>query len=47
MRAHYRYFLIDRRSDHWQKIQQHQNIAVLCSSLAPTTEMRLIVIYGQ
>ena len=47
MRAHYRYFLIDRHSEHWQKIEQAQNIAVFCSSLPPETEIRLVVIYGE
>jgi type VI secretion system protein ImpJ len=47
MRAHYRYFLIDHRSEHWQKIQQTQNIAAYCPSLPPETEIRLVVIYGQ
>lgn len=46
MRAHYRYFIIDRRSDHWQKIEQQKNIAVYCTALPPETEMRLLVIYG-
>ena len=47
MRAHYRYFQIDRHSDHWHKIQQHQNIAVYCAALPPETEMRLLVIYSK
>jgi len=47
MRAHYRYFLIDHRSEHWQKVQQAQNIAANCPSLPPETEIRLVVIYGQ
>lgn len=47
MRAHYRYFLIDRRSEHWQKIQQRQNITVSCAELPPETEVRLIIVYGK
>jgi len=47
MRAHYRYFAIDHRSDHWQKIQQGGNIAVYCPSLEAETDMRLVVIYGR
>jgi type VI secretion system protein ImpJ len=47
MRAHYRYFPIDHRSDHWKKIQQSGNIAVYCSSLEADTDMRLVVIYGK
>jgi len=46
MRAHYRYFSIDHHSDHWQKIQQQQSIAVFCTALPPETEMRLIIVYG-
>jgi len=46
-KAHYRYFLIDRRSEHWQKIQQAQNIAVHSTTLPPDTEIRLVVIFGE
>jgi type VI secretion system protein ImpJ len=46
MRAHYRYFLIDRRSEHWEKIEQRRSIAVYCTDLPPETEMRLIVVFG-
>jgi type VI secretion system protein ImpJ len=47
MRAHYRYFLIDRRSEHWQKIQDRKTMAVYCSELSPETEVRLIVVFGK
>jgi type VI secretion system protein ImpJ len=47
MRAHYRYFLIDRRSEHWQKIQERKSMAVYCSDLPPETEVRLIVVFGK
>jgi type VI secretion system protein ImpJ len=47
MRAHYRYFLIDRRNEHWEKIQQRRTIAVYCSDLPPETEVRLVVVYGK
>jgi type VI secretion system protein ImpJ len=47
MRAHYRYFLIDQRSDHWLKIRQQKNIAVYSTALAPQTEMRLLAIWGK
>lgn len=46
MRAHYRYFAIDARSEHWQKVQQQRNIAVFCPGLAIDTEIRLVVVYG-
>ena len=46
MRAHYRYFLIDRRSDHWQRIEQHRTMAVYCHELPPETEMRLVIVFG-
>jgi len=47
MRAHYRYFLIDRRSEHWQKIQERKSMAVYCSELPPETEVRLIVVFSK
>ncbi len=47
MRAHYRYFLIDRRSDQWERIQQHRTMAVYCHELSSDTEMRLVVVYGK
>jgi type VI secretion system protein ImpJ len=50
MRAHYRYFVIDQRSPHWQQIRKRQNIAVYSTDsrkLPPETEMRLLVIYGE
>lgn len=49
MRAHYRYFVIDQRSPHWQQIRKRQNIAVYSTDsrkLPAETEMRLLVIYG-
>ena len=46
MRAHYRYFLIDQRSEQWQKIRQQRNIAIYSTALAPDTEMRLLAIWG-
>ncbi|MGH7985772.1 MAG: type VI secretion system baseplate subunit TssK [Candidatus Binataceae bacterium] len=46
-RAHYRYFLIDQHSEHWQKIRQQRNIAVASTALAPDTEMRLLAIWGK
>lgn len=47
MRAHYRYFLIDRRSEHWEKIQQRRTIAVYCPELHTDTEIRLVIVYGK
>jgi len=47
MRAHYRFFLVDQRSDHWLKIRQQKNIAVYSTALAPQTEMRLLAIWGK
>lgn len=47
MRAHYRYFLVDQRSPHWQRIAQQRNIAVYSSALPPDTEMRLLAIWGE
>lgn len=47
MRAHYRYFLVDQRSEHWQKIKQQGNIAVYSTALPPETEMRLLAIWGE
>jgi type VI secretion system protein ImpJ len=46
MRAHYRYFLIDQRSEQWQKIHQQRNIAVYSTALPPDTEVRLLAIWG-
>jgi type VI secretion system protein ImpJ len=46
MRAHYRYFLIDQRSEQWQKIRQHGNIAVYSTAFPSDTEMRLLAIWG-
>jgi type VI secretion system protein ImpJ len=46
MRAHYRYFLIDQRSEQWQKIRQQGNIAVHSTAFPPETEMRLLAIWG-
>ncbi len=46
MRAHYRYFLVDQRSEHWQKIRRQGNIAVYSTALAPETEMRLLTVWG-
>jgi type VI secretion system protein ImpJ len=46
MRAHYRYFLVDQRSEQWQKIRQQGNIAVYSTALAPDTEIRLLAIWG-
>jgi type VI secretion system protein ImpJ len=47
MRAHYRYFLIDQRSEHWQKIHQQRNVAVYSTALAPETEIRLLAVWGK
>jgi type VI secretion system protein ImpJ len=47
MKAHYRYFLIDRRSEHWAKIQERRTMAVYCPSLPPETEVRLVVVFGK
>jgi type VI secretion system protein ImpJ len=47
MRAHYRYFLIDRGSEHWERIQKHRTMAVYCHELPPETEMRLVVVFGR
>jgi type VI secretion system protein ImpJ len=47
MRAHYRYFLVDQRSDHWLKIRQKKNIAVHSTKLPPESEMRLLAIWGK
>jgi type VI secretion system protein ImpJ len=47
MRAHYRYFLIDQRSEHWQKIREQENIAVYSTALAADTEIRLLAIWGK
>jgi len=47
MRAHYRYFLVDQHSEHWQKIKQQGNIAVYSTALPPETEMRLLAIWGR
>ena len=47
MRAHYAYFLVDQRSEHWQKIRQKQNIALYAKDLPPDTEIRLLAIYGE
>jgi type VI secretion system protein ImpJ len=46
-RAHYRYFLIDQHSEHWQRICQQQNIAVYSTALPRETEMRLLAIWGK
>jgi len=46
-RAHYRYFAVDQRSEHWQKIRQQGNIAVYSTKLAPDTEIRLLAVWGQ
>jgi type VI secretion system protein ImpJ len=46
MRAHYRYFLIDQRSEQWQKIRQQGNIAVYSTAFPPATEIRLLAIWG-
>jgi type VI secretion system protein ImpJ len=46
MRAHYRYFLIDQRSEQWQKIRQQGNMAVYSTAFPPETEMRLLAIWG-
>jgi len=46
MRAHYRYFLIDQRSEQWQKIRQTGNIAVYSTAFPADTEMRLLAIWG-
>jgi type VI secretion system protein ImpJ len=47
MRAHYRYFLIDQRSEHWQRIKRQSNIAVYSTALPPDTEIRLLAIWGE
>lgn len=47
MRAHYRYFLVDQRSDHWQKIRQQGNITLYSKTMAPDTEIRLLAVYGK
>jgi type VI secretion system protein ImpJ len=47
MRAHYRYFLVDQRSEHWQKIKQQENIAVHSTALPADTEIRLLAIWGK
>jgi type VI secretion system protein ImpJ len=53
MLARYRYFQIDRTplanpdADHWLKIQRHRSIAVFCKELAPTTDIRLVVVYDK
>jgi type VI secretion system protein ImpJ len=47
MRAHYRYFLVDQHSPHWQRIAQQRNIAVYSTALPPDTEMRLLAIWGE
>jgi type VI secretion system protein ImpJ len=46
-RAHYRYFLIDQHSEHWQKIREQRNIAVSSTALASDTEIRLLAIWGK
>jgi type VI secretion system protein ImpJ len=46
MRAHYRYFLVDQRSEQWQKIRQNGNIAVYSTALASDTEIRLLAVWG-
>jgi type VI secretion system protein ImpJ len=46
MRAHYRYFLVDQRSEQWQKIRQQGNIAVYSTAFPPDSEMRLLAIWG-
>jgi type VI secretion system protein ImpJ len=47
MRAHYRYFLIDQRSEHWAKIRQQRNIAVYSKALEPQSEVRLLGVWGK
>ncbi|MCK6553146.1 type VI secretion system baseplate subunit TssK [Candidatus Binatia bacterium] len=47
MRAHYRYFLIDRRNEHWGKIQERRTMAVYCPELPTDTEIRLVIVYGK
>lgn len=47
MRAHYRYFAIDSRSEHWQKISEQKSIALFCSSLPPESEIRLVVVFSR
>ena len=47
MRAHYRYFAIDLKGDHWAKIRVQRTLAVFCSSLPPETEIRLVAIFGR
>ncbi|HJU11852.1 MAG TPA: type VI secretion system baseplate subunit TssK [Candidatus Binataceae bacterium] len=47
MRAHYRFFLVNQSSDHWQKIRQRGNIAVYSTALPPDTEIRLLSIWGK
>jgi len=38
---------VARRSEHWQKIRQQQNIAVSSSSVMPDDEIRLLAVYGK
>ncbi len=47
MRAHYRYFLVDQRSEQWKKIREHGTIAVFSTALPPETEIRLLAIWGK
>ena len=47
MRAHYRYFLVDQRSEQWKKIREQGTIAVFSTALAPDTEIRLLAIWGK